>query len=44
VRINGTVDGDVKVGAEKLVIGPDTRVSGTLFYGGPGHLTCRRAP
>jgi hypothetical protein len=35
VRINGTVDGDVKVGAEELVIGPDTRVSGTLFYGGP---------
>ena len=35
MRINGTVDGDVKVGAEELVIGPDTRVSGTLFYGGP---------
>jgi hypothetical protein len=35
VRINGTIDGDVKVGAEELVIGPETRVSGTLFYQGP---------
>ena len=35
VRINGTIDGDVKVGAEELVIGPETRVSGTLFYHGP---------
>jgi hypothetical protein len=35
VRINGTVDGDVQVGAGDLTIGPDTRVTGTLFYHGP---------
>jgi hypothetical protein len=35
VRINGTVDGDVEVGAEHLTIGPETRVTGTLFYHGP---------
>jgi hypothetical protein len=35
VQINGVVDGDVQVGAEDLTIGPDTRITGTLFYHGP---------
>jgi hypothetical protein len=35
VRINGTVEGDVKVVTEDLTIGPEARVTGTLFYHGP---------
>jgi cytoskeletal protein CcmA (bactofilin family) len=35
VRINGTVEGDVRVHAEDLTIGPETRISGTLIVRGP---------
>jgi cytoskeletal protein CcmA (bactofilin family) len=35
VRLNGTIEGDVKVHSEDLTIGPETRIAGTLIYRGP---------
>jgi hypothetical protein len=35
VRLNGEVHGDVEVRSEELVIGPTTRIGGTLTYRGP---------
>lgn len=35
VRIDGTIEGDVKVHAEDVTIGPNTRISGTLIVRGP---------
>jgi len=35
VLINGTIEGDAKVHAEDITIGPDTRISGTLIVRGP---------
>jgi hypothetical protein len=35
VRIDGTIDGDVRIHAEEITIGPNTHISGTLIARGP---------